>query len=529
MKTEKELIDNLKTKKIILYGAGMVGGLVKSRIESHHMGNRILCFAKTIADESETYMGISVRGLDFLDKEDAELCICVCALSATREEMIRELKNRGFNCYIAVSEELISDMEERYLAEQRVIQHCMESERFDVVYFSQDNNATSGAFISMAGLCDEIQRQSGLRILVVLPRYGDGENLLQEYGLKYTYVFRKTVWIRERTDGTEGYNHNNAVSEQSDEIQGCFFYDAEEVHSLRNLLRNISPKLVHMSGMFVFAGAIAAGMEQIPVVWHIRENITTQGNCFIDEKASYKLLNASRSVICVSEHVRKAYPGVDDNVARIIYNGADDKKFYQKRETFKDETCRIVMVGHITRLKGQDVLVRALIYLKGTGARLPVVTFVGGGESGYLDVLRQMIKEAGMEKFFTFVGRSTQPERYYQDADIAVSATSGGEGFDRVRIEAMLSGCLLFTNDTGAAREIVRDGETGYLYKTEDAESLALVIQKSIQDKKRSREIAAEGQSLCKERFTKKRNAEQVLKLYEEILGESYGKFKVSG
>ena len=124
----------------------------------------------------------------------------------------------------------------------------------------------------------------------------------------------------------------------------------------------------------------------------------------------------------------------------------------------------------------------------------------------------------------TFAGRAMEPEKYYRQSDIAISATNGGEGFDRVRIEAMLSGCILLANDVGAAREIVRDGETGYLYEDGNAESLAETIMKAVKDIERSKEIAMNGQRLCMERFTKKRNAEQVLALYREVLGTDYGR-----
>lgn len=510
---EKELIDYLHTKRqIILYGAGMVGGIVKSRLESNGLADRIVCFAKTAVSESDTYMGIKVAGLDSLDNFNSDTCILVCALSATRKEMIHELEIRGLHEYLIISEELISDLEEQYLAEKQMLNQGMVSERFDVIFFSQDNNSTSGAFISMAGLCDEIQKGSGLKILVVLPRYGDGEKLLKEYNLEYTYANRKTTWIRAMDARPEASDASHTL------------YNAEEVEQLRSLIRNIGARLVHISGMFVFAGAIAAGEEQVPVIWHIRENIATQGNCFINEADSYQLLNASRAVVCVSDHVYRAYPGLDEGKVRIIYNGADDRKFYEKRDIFTSSMCRIVMVGHITRLKGQEVLVRALAYLKNKNIPLPHVTFVGGGESNYLEYLREMMVHADLERNITFAGRTMEPETYYRQSDIAISATNGGEGFDRVRIEAMLSGCILIANDVGAAREIVRDGETGYLYEDGNAESLAETIITAVKDMERSRAIAMNGQTLCMERFTKKRNAEQVLALYREVLGADYGR-----
>lgn len=173
--------------------------------------------------------------------------------------------------------------------------------------------------------------------------------------------------------------------------------------------------------------------------------------------------------------------------------GMPSKRF----DLFSSPAHRLVMVGYITRLKGQEMLVRALERLRDKNEPLPYVTFAD---------------------------RTLSPESYYRQSDIAVSATNGGEGFDQVRIEAMLSGCLLIANDIGAAREIVKDGETGYLYENGDAGSLAGVIAGALKDTGQSRAIAARGQRMCMGRFTKRRNAEQVLALYREIMGTDYGR-----
>lgn len=509
---EKELIDYLeKKKKIILYGAGMVGGLVKKRLESNGLGEKICCYAKTAVPGPERHEGINVVGLDSIEEPDGDTAILVCALPETGKAMAHELEMRGFKSYTAISGELLTDLEEHYLEEQRLLRQKTAAERYDAIFFSQDNNSTSGAFISMGGLCDEIQKKSGMRILVVLPRYGDGEKLLRQFDVDYTYAKRRTEWIKASGAGTGT-------------IDGEPLYNAEEIDGLRRLIRNTGARLVHISGMFVFAGAIAAREEGIPVIWHIRENISTQGNCFINEKEAYKLLNASRAVVCVSRHVYQAYPGLDERIVRIIYNGADEGRFYRSRAIFASPMHRIVMVGHITRLKGQEILVQALGCIKDKNMQIPQVIFVGGGESGYLDYLQGLIIHKGLERYVTFAGRSQEPEGYYGQADIAVSATSGGEGFDRVRIEAMLSGCLLIGNDSGASREIIEDGKTGYLYESGNPGSLSEAIIKALDDIQKSREMAVNGQRLCRERFTKSRNAEQVLSLYREVIGTGYGR-----
>ena len=120
----------------------------------------------------------------------------------------------------------------------------------------------------------------------------------------------------------------------------------------------------------------------------------------------------------------------------------------------------MVMVGHITRLKGQEIIFKELAIIKDEGRSVPHITLAGSGEASYIRYLKELIDMLGVAEFVTFVGRTDAPQNYYHKADIAISAISGGEGFDRVRVEAMLFGCLPMTNDMGAARECVKHGET---------------------------------------------------------------------
>lgn len=506
MKNETKLINYLNTKEhIYLYGAGLIGGLVKQRLFSNGLGDKVECFVKTAAEENEKYLNLKIYSLDAIKQLLPNSCVLLCALSNVQKEMCGELEKRSIYEYVRLSNELLQSLEEKYISEKKKSVNKYLNRKYDIMFFSQDNNATSGAFISMTGLCSEIQKQTDYRIIVVLPRYGDGEKLLEDKGLDYTYEIRRTTWIKE-------------FNEKTQDDPEYSIYNEAEITLLKELIHQFDIKLVHISGMFVYAGAIAAKEIGIPVVWHIRENIFTQGNHFINKSAAYNLLNKSDAVICVSKHVADAYDGLDAHVTRIIYNGVSENQFYYNNSKKWGEQLSIVMVGHITRLKGQETLIRAMGYLDKSCKLIPHVKFVGGCDAQYKEYLSEIINSEKLGKYIEFVGRTDRPEQYYKEADIAVSATCGGEGFDRVRIEAMLAGCLLITNDAGAAREIIVDGDTGFLYISGDANSLADVIQKAMNDKQKAKKIAENGQLLCMKRFTKKYNAEQVCLLYEKIL-----------
>jgi len=500
VQSERRLEEIILTKKsILIYGTGLVGTFVYKRIVSLGMADRIKGFIKTQADEHERYLNYPVYSVSEIT-EDTEMIILICAISKIRNEMLQTLNDFEIYSYIPITETLYEDMESCYISEKI---KDVEGE-YDIVMCSQDNNLSSGAFISMSCLCEEVHKLSDLHILVILQRYGDGEQLLEEKKIDYVYAKSSKGWI-----------HSDDNESMDD-----FVVNESEIDYFEYIIRKSKVKLVHMSGMFVYAGAMAANRIGIPVVWHIRENIYTQGNDFISPKWAYKLINKSSYVIGTSIHTLEAYQGIENVNACIIYNGADEEQFYMDREIFNSELVEVVMVGHITRLKGQEIIIKALSIIKDKGYPIPHITLVGSGDSTYIEYLRAEINSLGVKDFVTFAGRTDVSQNYYHKADIAISATSGGEGFDRVRIEAMLSGCLLMTNDMGAARECVSHGETGYIYKDGDAKQLAELIVHAMGNIGESRRIAHRGQEYCRNNFTKEKNAKEVLKIYKRILEE---------
>ncbi len=501
----KELIEILHYKdRIILYGAGLVGGLMYEWLKINELSDKVTCYVNSKVETPYEYKGLKVNALCSVNINDDTDIILVCSLSDKLSEMAANLEMMGMYQYICVVPRLYDAVEREYVNYKKDQIKNNKSD-YDVMVFSQDNNATSGAFISMACLCEELHNLSGYKFIIVLPRYGDGEGVLENKGIDYTYFYRETTWIK----------RNNGIDEP--EIQ---LVDEDEIKDLRDLIGKSGARLVHMSGVFVFAGSIAAKRLQIPVVWHLRENIVTQGNRFINHKAAYQILNSSNRIICVSKHVQDSFSGIDNSRVNVIYNGADDAVFYKRRRILDNNHVSIVMVGYITKLKGQETLVRSIDVLKKSMPKeeVPHVTFVGGADSEYLYYLKEFIRTHDLDDYITFAGRTSTPFDYYHNADIAISSTVGGEGFDRVRIEAMLSGCLLLSNDAGAAREIIKEAETGYLYKSGDERSLAHLIESVLQNRDNSRLIAENGQKICKNKFTKHVNAEQVLRVYKEFI-----------
>ena len=491
-----------ESKKIVLYGAGVIGGLIKEWFDIIDRSESIKCFVNTKVEKSYTFKGLTVYGIDEIpwSKEDI---VILCALPDKHDEMISELEAVGVSTVIIPGGSIIEELEKSCVNHKRAEYKSIVTGRYDILFFSQDNNATSGAFISMVNLCEELTVTAGYRILIVLPLCGDGEELLKRKELDYTYFYRESGWIDSLDAGEE---LNSVINE-------------DEISDLCDFIRKTGARLIHNSGSFVYAGGVAARRLGIPAIWHLREELSTLGLGFKNPKEAYEILNSSAGVICVSEYVKDLLPGLKHDKVHVIYNGVDEELFPDDHTVFAGETCRIVMVGHITPHKGQMTLVKALGVLKDRGRNIPMVTFVGSSQHGYLEDMKRYMADYGITDHVVFVGATDKVEKYYYDADIAVSATTGGEGFDRVRIEAMMAGCLVIANDAGAAREAISDGETGFLYESKDAMSLAEAIEKALDDVEKSRRIAANARKMALERYTKRINAKQVADLYKMILG----------
>ncbi len=112
---------------------------------------------------------------------------------------------------------------------------------------------------------------------------------------------------------------------------------------------------------------------------------------------------------------------------------------------------------------------------------------VGGGpqESN----LKQLASTLGLADKVVFTGRVPHAEvqRYYDLIDVLVYPRLSMRLTDLVTplkpLEAMAQGRMLVASDVGGHRELIRDGETGVLFKAGDAEALAARLRGLLADR----------------------------------------------
>lgn len=132
---------------------------------------------------------------------------------------------------------------------------------------------------------------------------------------------------------------------------------------------------------------------------------------------------------------------------------------------------RIVCAGRMDRVKGQDVLVRALLRVLDSHADAYVV-FLGTGplEAEH----RSLAEQLGVAQRCRFLGVQPHMEVLRQLARGMVSVVpSRSEAFGYVNIESMAVGTPIVASRVGGIGEIIRDGVDGFLVPPDDSDALA--------------------------------------------------------
>jgi D-inositol-3-phosphate glycosyltransferase len=140
-----------------------------------------------------------------------------------------------------------------------------------------------------------------------------------------------------------------------------------------------------------------------------------------------------------------------------------DKRAARNKLGLTDEKI-LLFVGRIDPLKGIEQLIKTVPLLKKNGGLRLIV--VGGDENSRaeLEGLQKLSAELNIGDSVTFQGMVKQDQLpyYYSAADVCV-VPSYYESFGLVALESLACGTPVVAADVGDLRNIIRQGETGYV------------------------------------------------------------------
>lgn len=163
-----------------------------------------------------------------------------------------------------------------------------------------------------------------------------------------------------------------------------------------------------------------------------------------------------------------------------IYNGINYERFEKGRKlTPISDSPVIGIVGRLETIKGHLYVLEALKILKEKYKLLPVALLAGDGS--LRDGLERYTTENNLSAV-EFLGNIDNVPEFLSQIDILI-VPSVSEGFGLVTLEGMVSGKVVIASDLEAMNELIKDGETGILFKSENAPSLASILLNVLKDK----------------------------------------------
>lgn len=178
-------------------------------------------------------------------------------------------------------------------------------------------------------------------------------------------------------------------------------------------------------------------------------------------------------------------------------------------------------VGSFYAYEGLDLLLHAFAQLKPRRPNLRVL-LVGGGPQE--ETLKALAAELGVQQEVIFTGRvpHAQVQRYYEQIDLLAYPRHSMRLTELVTplkpLEAMAQGRIFVASDVGGHKELVRDGDTGFLFAAGRVDALADAIESALDRRGEWDEMRRRARRFVETQRTWAQSVARYAQVYERLL-----------
>jgi glycosyltransferase involved in cell wall biosynthesis len=312
--------------------------------------------------------------------------------------------------------------------------------------------------------------------------------------------------------------------------------DAMALVELWRLFKRLRPDIVHTHnpkpGLY---GRFAARAAGVPGVVNTVHGLYASPDDQAWRKAMVYALERTASLCSGAELVQNpddlrvlARIGVPSDKLVLLGNGVDLQRF---RPAEDEQICRqaradlgldgeAVVVGVVARLVWQKGFRELFAAAERVHETLPNVAFVviGGSDLEKGDAISpEELDSARRRAGIVFAGSRDDMERLYQAFDLFV-LPSYREGFPRSAMEAAACAVPVIATDIRGCREVVADGESGFLVPVRDPVGLAAAIAKLAVDPDLRRRMGTAGRQKAEREFDDRSVVAKTIDAYERVL-----------
>ncbi len=271
-------------------------------------------------------------------------------------------------------------------------------------------------------------------------------------------------------------------------------------------------------------GRVAGWMAGIPI------RMTTEQGKYLWKSQLFLILERLLSHItdmriCVSRDIvelRRTREGTPYEKLKYIPNSVDIEKFEKPSKNgaevrvdfgWNPDDPLIVSVGRLVSAKNYPLLMEALALLSD---HHPTLKCLLVGEGDCREEITTKIKALGIEDKVILAGSRYDIPDLVAAADVFV-LSSLREGTPLSLLEAMALGKAVVGTSVGGIAETITNGENGLLVPSEDAQALAVAMEKLLRDGELQRKLGQAAIETVSNTFSARVTTESVAEIYIEL------------
>jgi len=302
-------------------------------------------------------------------------------------------------------------------------------------------------------------------------------------------------------------------------------WDPRVLHGFYRIVRDFQPDVIHTNSMMSSAYALPiAKLSGVPIInGSIR-------NCFQNATLRWKV---ERALLAWSDYrISNSLAGLrsrgfspDSEKDFVIHNGLDlsrAKGLQNGHDASSDGNGNdLAQVGMVAEFRPDKDFKTFLLAARRLLSRHQNVTFVTVGDGETLQPMKDLVSDAGER--IQFLGRQKDVERIVSSFSIGVLA-SFTEGISNSIMEYMVLAKPVVTTDCAGSRELVVQGETGFLVPPQDPVALADRIGYLLDNPEKARRMGEAGREYIAQHFSLNTMVDKTVEIYKYAIRSSNGR-----
>jgi glycosyltransferase involved in cell wall biosynthesis len=287
------------------------------------------------------------------------------------------------------------------------------------------------------------------------------------------------------------------------------------IHRLYSCIKSISPDYIHSFTVkpIIYAGFVNLCLRRNKI--NFINSVTGLGFTFLGEGAIGKikknLMKLLYRIALIKGNAKVIFENKDDlnlfishrivNAKQsFLVNGAGvDLSLYKSKGIFS-EKLRVTMVARLLKDKGVRELIKAGQILKQNKAPVQLLLVGDCDFSNPASMKKEDIQEAHDLGYINWLGFKNDIAEVYRNTDVAI-LPSYREGLPKSLTEACAAGLPIITTDTPGCREVVIDGENGFLVPLKDSDSIVSKIEFFEKNRYAIEKMGQKSRALAEDKF----------------------------